>query len=620
MTTTNQSGLTSLSQFTHWIEQTDHHATHRLNLIDRVNAALSEDSLATPEERISIASQLERWRYQLLNETRVNRDNSDTNESQGAKLLAEMDYCFQRLRSSDPTNVALRSPRSPHLAIRDDDVERQAVESLQCPSRRDGPTAIRNDDVERQAVESLQCPSRRDGPTVIRDDDVNSQAVESLQCPSRRDGPTAIRNDDVERQAVESLQCPSRRDGPTAIRNDDVNSQAVESLQCPSRRDGPTVIRDDDVNSQAVESLQCPSRRDGPTVIRDDDVERQAVERARTWIDRSFPLAELEASAKRLTDQRFMTCEAADNRAKRRMVLYAPIYVSSECVNHCTYCGFRYPMQINRTHLHLDQVLDQSQILRKRGFQHQLIVAGDYPSRTSTAYFCELIEALEGQGLEIGIEIAAQSTESYAAMVSAGATGVTLYQETYDESVYESVHIRGPKSSFAWRLEAPERAAEAGFSRVGLGILLGLADPAKDFLSLVRHGFYLQHRFPNLQLAFSFPRIHEAPNDFEIPHEISDDDLVRFYCVTRMLFPQSHLVLSTREAAELRARLAHLCITQMSAGSSTSPGGYTESKGDKTNETQPRCMGEQFPVTDERSVEEVTDWLEQDGFEVRWSF
>jgi 2-iminoacetate synthase len=187
---------------------------------------------------------------------------------------------------------------------------------------------------------------------------------------------------------------------------------------------------------------------------------------------------------------------------------------------------------------------------------------------------------------------------------------VTLYQETYDEQLYAKYHVRGPKASYHWRLEGHDRAAEAGFMRLGLGILLGLADPSTDLLAMMRHGFYLAARFPDRTLAFSLPRIHEAPEDFHIPHPVSDDQLVRFYAVLRVVFPEAVLVLSTRESAELRNRLARICITQMSAGSSTSPGGY---------QGEDDGAGEQFPVADERSPDEVADWLRREGFQVCWS-
>ena len=196
-------------------------------------------------------------------------------------------------------------------------------------------------------------------------------------------------------------------------------------------------------------------------------------------------------------------------------------------------------------------------------------------------------------------------------MVEAGATGVTLYQETYDEGLYPSYHPRGSKALYDWRLEAYDRAAEAGMPQLGLGVLLGLADPRQDLLAMIRHGRYLQSRFPNVALAFSLPRIHEAPDGFEPYAKIDDETFIRLYSVLRVAFPSAELVLSTREAPALRNHLAGVCITRMSAGSSTSPGGYEEELSDQPTR-------QQFPITDDRSPGEVAQWLTTNGFDVRW--
>ncbi len=292
------------------------------------------------------------------------------------------------------------------------------------------------------------------------------------------------------------------------------------------------------------------------------------------------------------------------------MLLYAPLYVSSDCVNYCLYCGFRYPLDIPRRHLTVEQSLDQARILAQRGFRHILVVGGDFPSLTTPDYYSKIISSLAAEGFEPSIEIAPQSTEAYAQLVDSGVGCLTLYQETYDETLYAKHHVRGPKSSYHWRLESHDRAAEAGMRRLGLGILLGLADPRADLLAMLRHAAYLTDRFPDRTLAFSLPRIHEAPAGFEIPYPVSDEDLVRFYCTLRIAFPQAVLVLSTRERAELRNSLAKICITQMSAGSSTVPGGYA------ADDSAIAAAGEQFPVSDHRSPAEVAAWLEHEGFQI----
>jgi 2-iminoacetate synthase len=348
--------------------------------------------------------------------------------------------------------------------------------------------------------------------------------------------------------------------------------------------------------------------------VRNPAFDSESTEEALAALDPRFPLQQLIREAARRTQQHF---GAADPSApigppqeKRRMLLYAPVYVASECVNHCAYCGFRYPLSIARRHLTVGQAVQQSRVLRDRGHRHLLIVGGDFPSRTTTAYYAKIIRALVQEGIEPAIEIAPQSTESYAELVAAGACGVTLYQETYTEQLYRKYHTRGPKSSYHWRLEAHDRAAEAGMPRLGLGILLGLSDPREDLLAMMRHAAYLADRFPDRTLAFSLPRIHGAPKDFHTPRPVTDEELTRLYCALRIAFPSAELVLSTREPALFRDRLAKTCITQMSAGSSTAPGGYLPAE---------TPAGQQFPVFDHRTPAEVAGWLREEGFRVCWS-
>ncbi len=340
----------------------------------------------------------------------------------------------------------------------------------------------------------------------------------------------------------------------------------------------------------------------------DTDALREAIE----FGDPRVPLSALTDRARNLTELHFRSAahDHVPATVRRRMILYAPLYVSNKCINYCTYCGFRYPLEIVRRHLSCDEALAQARVLRGRGFRHVLLVGGDFPRLTTTAYYAEILQAMVAEGVVPAIEIAPQTTESYARLVEAGARGLTLYQETYDEARYRAYHLRGPKASYHWRLESHDRAAEVGMERLGLGVLMGLADPCRDVPALMRHGAYLMDRFPGRTLAFSLPRIHSAPDGFQAPFPVDDQQLIRWYCALRIAFPRAELVLSTREPVALRNRLAQICITQMSAGSSTAPGGYEDGA---------EHSGEQFPVTDQRSPAEVARWLEEAGFHVWWS-
>ena len=356
--------------------------------------------------------------------------------------------------------------------------------------------------------------------------------------------------------------------------------------------------------------LPRPPRRTRE-LLSDDSLVTARMSEASERLDQAYPLNRLIDEATALTIEQFgEPSSQAVPGSGRKMLLYAPLYLSNHCINHCTYCGFRYPLQIDRTHLTFEQSKLEADILIDRGFRHILLVGGDFPKLTTAEYYGEVIEYLARRGVAAAVEIAPQSTADYARLMEAGACGVTLYQETYDESLYSKYHPRGSKAWYDWRFEALDRAAEAGMHRLGLGFLLGLADPLDDFSAMMRHAAYLHDRYPDRTIAFSLPRIHDAPQGFQPPYSVDDELFVRLYCVLRLAFPEAQLVLSTREDAAMRDRLATICITQMSAGSCTAPGGYESTKCDPS--------GEQFPVTDQRSVETVANWLTDHAFRLTW--
>lgn len=329
------------------------------------------------------------------------------------------------------------------------------------------------------------------------------------------------------------------------------------------------------------------------------------VKTAMAVLDPKLDLAEATARAAEATAAAFGSAASGARPGCWRIRLYAPLYLSNYCVNYCRYCNFRYLKNSQRRHLTVDEAAAESEILLGRGLRHQLLVSGEFPRLDTTDYFAAVVERLVARGVSPTIEVAPQSTASYAPLAAAGAVGVTMYQETYDERFYRQYHPRGPKRLYDWRLEGLDRAAEAGMGRLGLGILLGLAEPRAELLALVRHAQYLHERFPRCTLAFNLPRLHDSPPAFMPPYQIDDATFVRCYCALRLAFPQAELMLSTRESVELRNRLAATCITEFSAGSSTAPGGYGS-----------RSSCEQFPVHDHRSVAEAAAWLHDAGFAV----
>jgi len=351
-------------------------------------------------------------------------------------------------------------------------------------------------------------------------------------------------------------------------------------------------------------------------VLEDVRFAREAIARLEWCLDPDVPLDKVLTSARRLTRESFgiQSHQTDSGSAPWPMFLYAPLYLSSYCVNHCLYCGFRFPEALPRRILSIEEAIRQVGLLVERGMRHILLVAGDYPQKTDVDFYVEAITAIRGHWpVSLAVEIAPQSTAGYSRLSHAGIIGVTLYQETYDWNLYRGYHLRGPKSHYDWRLEGLERAAEAGVRRLGLGILLGLADPVSDARAMIRHAYYLKERFPDRRIAFSLPRIHEGPAGFRVPHPVDDETLVRLYCGLRHAMPEAELVLSTREPSTLRDLLAGACITQLSAGSSTVPGGY-----DATGTHFGDEHDGQFRVVDRRPVEDVIAMLRSQGHTIVW--
>ncbi|MFM7606676.1 MAG: 2-iminoacetate synthase ThiH [Prosthecobacter sp.] len=315
----------------------------------------------------------------------------------------------------------------------------------------------------------------------------------------------------------------------------------------------------------------------------------------------------------------------------RTMRLFAPLYVSNECVNNCSYCGFsRDNNAILRVTLTIDQVVREARHLVRQGFRNILLVAGEHPRFVSEGYLEECIKALRNFVPTIGIEVGPMETPEYERMVKAGAEGLVVYHETYDRLIYEQMHTAGPKKDFDWRLACPERGYEGGFRRIGIGALFGLRDWRLEALGLAAHLEYLYKRSWKSTFTVAFPRLRPAAGGFKPMTHFPDWALVQTICAFRITFPEVGIVLSTREPAPLRDALAPLGITLMSAGSHTEPGGYTGAGADDLHltvrgrrvevvakEKKNRAEG-QFGIADERSAQGVAEMLRASGLDPVW--
>lgn len=313
--------------------------------------------------------------------------------------------------------------------------------------------------------------------------------------------------------------------------------------------------------------------------------------------------------------------------------LFAPLYLSNECINICKYCGFSRDNPILRVTLTPEQVRAEAEFLRRQGFRHILLVAGEHPHFVSGRYLQDCVTMLRPDWPGIAMEIGPMETEQYRPIVEAGAEGLVVYQETYNREVYERMHTSGPKKEFDWRLETPERAYAAGFKRLGIGALLGLAPWRSEALALAEHCRYLLRQCWMAQITISIPRLRPAAGEFQPLVQVTDRDVVQLVCAFRLLFPEVGIVLSTRETAKFRDGLITLGVTMMSAGSHTEPGGYTGQGKNELHLTKggrllkpPLAIIEsegehatvQFEIADDRTPAEVADRLQTIGYEAVW--
>ena len=317
------------------------------------------------------------------------------------------------------------------------------------------------------------------------------------------------------------------------------------------------------------------------------------------------------------------------------MRLFAPLYLSNECINQCSYCGFSRENPIVRLTLSVQEVTREAQALFDQGFRNLLLVSGEHPKFVSTSYLVDCVRALREIASSISLEVAPMAQEAYRSMVEAGAEGLVVYQETYDRNAYAELHTAGPKRDFEWRLETPERAYAAGFRRLGIGALFGLSDWRADAIGVAAHAEYLLRNCWKAAVTISLPRLRPCAGEFQPLTRMSDQELVQLVCAFRLVFPDVGLVLSTRESAKLRDGLIPLGITMMSAGSHTEPGGYTgagkaklhRTQGHRIIKVQENVSGnsdpaaaatEQFAIADTRSAKEIANLVRRLGYEPVW--
>lgn len=298
----------------------------------------------------------------------------------------------------------------------------------------------------------------------------------------------------------------------------------------------------------------------------------------------------------------------------KRMVLFAPLYAGNHCTNNCLYCGFRAANKdIHRIKLNADQIRQDAESLIREGHKRVLLLSGEsghYP----LSYTMDAIKAVYSADVKgarirrVNVEIAPLDVEDFKTLKTANIGTYTCFQETYDRELYKIYHPTGKKSDYLYRLNVMHRAMEAGIDDVGVGVLFGLADYRYEVIALMEHAADLEAKFGCGPHTVSVPRLEPAPGSAiseKVPYPVSDDDFRKIVAVIRIAMPYTGIILSTRESEEIRNELFQYGVSQVSAGSRTTPGGYSLT-GEEENK--------QFSLGDHRSLEEVIRDLTDGGF------
>ncbi|MFM2226140.1 MAG: hypothetical protein RJA07_2342 [Bacteroidota bacterium] len=309
-----------------------------------------------------------------------------------------------------------------------------------------------------------------------------------------------------------------------------------------------------------------------------------------------------------LNDMALLSNQLTKKRFGNTIQMYAPVYLSNECQNICTYCGFSFDNKVNRLTLTEKQMHQEFEAIKTLGFDHVLIVTGEANQTVNIDYFIKAIKIAKQYFANISIEVQPLEQYEYEQLHQADVYAVLVYQETYHKANYKNYHPKGKKSNFDYRLETPDRVGKAGIHKIGLGVLLGLEDWRTDSFFTALHLNYLEKKYWQTKYSISFPRIRPNESCFQ-PNVVMDEkDLAQLICAYRIFNENIELSLSTRESMKFRDNAFKIGITTMSAGSKTEPGGYAINS---------EAL-EQFIIDDSRTPQQVERVIKQGGYEVVW--
>jgi 2-iminoacetate synthase len=289
----------------------------------------------------------------------------------------------------------------------------------------------------------------------------------------------------------------------------------------------------------------------------------------------------------------------------RAIVLFTPMYISNYCVNQCAYCGYNATNAILRKHLSPEEVRIEAEKIAETGLRHILVLTGEAKNKATPDYLNQCCRVLSDYFSTIAIEIYPMTTREYEDIIASGVDSLTVYQETYNEVLYDKLHVKGPKKDYKFRLDTPERGAIAGMRAINIGALLGLDEWRREMFFTAVHADYLLNKYPEVEISVSLPRIRPHEGDYLPENIVSDKNMVQIMTALKLFLPRCGITISTRETESFRNNILPLGVTKMSAGVSTKVGGHTQEEKDTG----------QFEISDERSVAQMAKDLSERGYQ-----
>ncbi|UBK44072.1 [FeFe] hydrogenase H-cluster radical SAM maturase HydG [Clostridium perfringens] len=369
-------------------------------------------------------------------------------------------------------------------------------------------------------------------------------------------------------------------------------------------------IKDDEINSLIAK---------GKELVSDKELVREIIEKSKSaeGLTPEETAVLLNLEDKELIEEMFKAARQVKEKLYgKRLVVFAPLYVSNYCVNNCTYCGYKYCNdELKRKKLNKKQLIEEVKVLESLGHKRIALEAGEDPVNAPLDYILDCIKSIysikfdNGSIRRINVNIAATTVENYKRLKDAEIGTYILFQETYHKPTYERLHVSGPKHNYNYHTTAMHRAREAGIDDIGMGVLYGLYDYKYETLAMLMHAMDLEETTGVGPHTLSVPRIRPAENVSleNYPYLVDDEDFKKIVAILRLAVPYAGLILSTREEPGLRDEIIALGVSQVSTGSCTGVGGYSESYVDPEEKPQ-------FEVGDHRSPVEMIESLMEAGY------